>query len=259
MLVRKENKIICRRSVRENNRFKRYCRESFDSEDSFNSAFNDLVQCAKRMLNKYGKDVTDEINVVFWAKDGDGTPCLVNGAYNYWSGDAELTLTEIADGEKVNNFVKKIDAYIKKEPDYLKEYLVEDVVNNVVDEFDLDINSRDLLDKIGNTTDYKSLYRIIKGSLNGISEEDFFDFCYSAEENSSFDSGLVEYGWTYSTVNQGNLWYGRSNSVKGLIFCEDIFASRDSSEAYVNDDINQKGLEDLARKIKNGTQERLRY
>ena len=261
MLVRKESKIY----KVEN---KKLCKESIESKSRFDSSFEQLKSLAKRLQKEFGKQVTDEMIVVFWAKDDEGTPVLVKGAYNYWTGDEELTMTEIAKGAYPSTFMKNLDAYVEKEPEFISEYLSEEVANGIIDAYDLEEHFLDLqkvMWKRGAVgVDYKALYKYMKDK-HDIKEDfdDFLDTCYDLEAD--HDVSIVEYGWNYSTKEQGNFWYGRSNHVKGPVFGEVI--SIDESQDIVgwggydldNSDINEKGVRRLARNIKNGTTERPRY
>lgn len=138
---------------RVNNRSLRRRFEAFESQDNFENAYRELQSFAKKLVKEYGEEVTDEMNVVFWAKDENGTPCLVEGAYNYWSGDAELTITEIANGASPNGFISKLDKCIARRGAYVAEYYAEAVAEDVIDRFDLDIYRTDLQSIIWNDGD----------------------------------------------------------------------------------------------------------
>lgn len=258
----KKNENNSRRKV-ENKTFSRRKRmfEGFASQDSFESSIKELQDIARKIRDEYGEEVTDEMNVVFWAKDDDGTPCLVEGAYNYWSGDEELTMTELADGASPDGFIKALDEYIAKEPEFIAEYLAEHVARGVIDEFDLDADWGELQDimwKRGDTgVDYNALYDAIKDELDGMDEDEFVDHCQQ-EFEVDHDHSEVDYGWEYSTVNQGNLFYGRSNHAKGPTFGEEInlWDSIDLNDEFGFEiDLNEDGLWDLAEKIANNETE----
>lgn len=239
--------------------------EGFASQDSFESSLKELQDIARQIRDEYGEEVTDEMNVVFWAKDDDGTPCLVKGAYNYWSGDAELTMTELADGASPDGFIKDLDEYIAKAPEFIAEYLAEYVAESVIEEFNLDADRWELQEimwKQGDTgVDYNALYNAIKDELDGMDEDEFVEHCQEDFEPDHDRSG-VDYGWEYSTVNQGNLFYGRSNHVDGPTFGEEIYLwdSIDMNDEFgIDIELNEDGLWDLAEKIANNETESPRY
>jgi hypothetical protein len=236
---------------------KKFCNERVDSKTDFDSSYTNLKVLARQLKKEFGKEVTDEINVVFWAKDEDGAPCLVNGAYNYWSGDAEYTLSEIADGAYPRDFMKALDKYIEDLPSYLREITAENVADALIHTYNLDIDRRELQEIIDNVHfDYEKLYDVLSRSheLKG-DKHKFFNFCSDAEEMVSD----CKYGWEYSTVEQGNLWYGRSNSVKGPVFYERIDMFDHNADDFNESDINESGLRRLAEKIAKHTTERPRY
>lgn len=254
---------------RVNNRRLRRRFEAFESQDNFEQAYRELQSFAKKLVKEYGEEVTDEMNVVFWAKDENGTPCLVEGAYNHWSGDAELTMTEIANGERPNGFISKLDKCIDRRGAYVAEYYAEAVAEDVIDRFDLDISRMDLQSIIWNdgdtSVDFQALISYLRDDC-GI-EIDDEDRLIDAIENScgDHDNEIIEYGWEYSTVEQGNLWYGRSNHADGPIFGEVVLIggySENIREWDGNDereDINEKGLRKLADAIAQGKTERPRW
>ena len=235
--------------------------ESFESEESFNDMFEELKEVAKELKEKYGKEVTDAIEVIFWAKDEDGTPCLVNGAYNYWSGDAFMSLTEIADGEYPDSFVKELDEYIQETPEFLYEIMAEHVADECIKMFGLDDKWYDL-QKIILEGGYDALYDAIKDKIEDDIDKD--DFIYKCENDFEEDhsDGLVVYGWEYAPIKQGNLFYGRSDSVKGPLFGEHIDAfgnEGDVSSMLEGKDIHAEELEELAQKIAEGRTAPLRW
>lgn len=254
---------------RVNNRSLRRRFEAFESQDNFENAYRELQSFAKKLVKEYGEEVTDEMNVVFWAKDENGTPCLVEGAYNYWSGDAELTMTEIANGASPNGFISKLDKCIDRRGAYVAEYYAEAVAEDVIDRFDLDIYRTDLQSIIWNdgdtSVDFQALISYLRDDC-GI-EIDDEDRLIDDIENScgDHDNAIIEYGWEYSTVEQGNLWYGRSNHADGPIFGEVVLIggySENIREWDGNDareDINEKGLRKLADAIAQGKTERPRW
>lgn len=232
--------------------------ESFDGQDTFESSFADLQRVAQKLVKEYGEDVTDEMNVVFWAKDGDGTPCLVNGAYNYWSGDAELTITEIAEGSKPDGFIKALDKCFVDSVPYLNELATENVVDALNKEYGLRLGTGDL-----EGIDYETLYDnlIEDGEDIPDDKDDFVEFCQE-KEMEDFDEAFA-FGWEYSTVEQGNLFWGRTNSnfAKGCTFIVtvDLFGQTDDCSYAGETDVDEKGLRKLADAIANHTTERPRW
>ena len=87
----------------------------------FGEVYCELQTFARFLLNKYGREVTDEINVIFWAKDENGTPCLVEGAYNYWIGDDEMTLSDVAEGACPKDFMDRLEKCIDNMGKYVSE------------------------------------------------------------------------------------------------------------------------------------------
>lgn len=239
---------------------RRFC-ESFGSETSFNEKFDELKDVAKELKEKYGEEVTDAIEVIFWAKDEEGTPCLVKGAYNYWSGDDFMSLTEVADGEYPSDFVDKLDEYIQNAPEFLNKIMAEHVSRECIRMFGLDDKWYDL-QKIILDGGYDALYDAIKDKIEDDIDKD--DFIYKCEND--FEDGygdeLVVYGWEYAPTKQGNLFYGRSDSVKGPLFGEriDMFGN-DEDISYASGDkgIHAEELEELAQKIAEGKTEPLRW
>lgn len=182
------------------------CNKLFSLE-SFNNSYIELQQYSHYLFDRFGKSVLNNINVVFWAKDGNGTPCLVEGCYNYWAGDQELTLLDIFNGFKPEKFLSRLQDY------YLRTL--------------------------------------------GENEEEYNDGDYT-------EDSFLEYGWEYSTVEQGNLFYGRANYVEGSVFGEVIGVrfSCDVKECgglEESEYINKEGLEKLAESIKNKTVEKPRW
>ena len=250
-----------------NNRRLRRRFEAFESQDNFEQAYLELQSVAKKLVKEYGEEVTDEMNVVFWAKDGDGTPCLVEGAYNYWSGDAELTMTEIANGERPNGFISKLDRFIEKEPEYVAMFLAEHVAHAVRDDLNLGADwqeLRDIMWKEGDMgIDFDALVSYVRDNFD-VDEDDIDEMdydSYAADHEESF----LSYGWEYSTVNQGNLFYGRTNHVEGPTFGEVIMVGGSSEDIrewdgnYESEDINEKGLRKLADAIAQGKTESPRW
>lgn len=241
--------------------------ESFESKSNFDSAFSELKDLAQKLKKEYGEKVTDEMHVVFWAKDNTGTPCLVQGTYNHWSGDEELTMTEIADGDRPNSFLSKLDKCINKEGENVAYFYAEAVGKYIKDEYDVDdsvAELRDVLYKAGSTdVDFDALVSHLKDEGFEIEDEDnFIEEC--AQACGDKDHSIIVYGWEYSTVNQGNLFYGRTNHVDGPDFGEVVTLYeteniREWDGNYGAEDINEKGVRKLAEAIKKGTIEAPRY
>lgn len=250
-----------------NNRRLRRRFEAFETQGKFEASIRELQKLARDIRSEYGDDVADEINVVFWAKDGTGTPCLVEGSYNYWSGDEELTFSELADGAVPSSFISKLDRYIEKEPEYIAMFLAEHVANAVRDDLNLDADWQELKDimwKEGDRDiDFDALVSYVRDNFD-VDEDDLDEMdydSYAADHEESF----LSYGWEYSTVNQGNLWYGRTNHVEGPTFGEVIMVGGSSEDirewdgAHSEEDINEKGLRKLADAIAQGKTERPRW
>lgn len=191
--------------------------EEYESLESFHEKLDELEQVAQELVDKYGKEVTDNMNVIFWAKDENGTPVLVEGDYKYWSGDEEITISEIAEGERPVDFEKKLKKAFIEIPEINYQIAVE--------------------------------------------EDDLPD-----PEVANLETFIL-FGWEYATTKQGNLYMqGRVNHIEGPdfgeVFVDDGFAHsnlRDYDGDHEAEDINEKGLQKLAKAISSGTTEQPRF
>ena len=241
--------------------------ESFDGQDTFDETYRDLQKVAKELVKEYGEEVTDEMNVVFWAKDQYGTPCLVEGAYNYWHGDEEITITEIANGVRPKSFLSKLDKCFVDVVPWIAENCAEKVIESAADEYNLDIDRAEVMDQcFSGTLDYGAFYAYIIENFGDIDDDDdedeFVANCQDRYESEYFDETFA-FGWEYSTVNQGNLFYGRSNSdfAKGCTFLVSVnmFGETDDVSYAGETDIDKEGLKRLANAIDSGKTESPRW
>ena len=232
--------------------------ESFDGQDTFDETYRELQKVARELVKEYGKEVTDEMNVVFWAKDQNGTPCLVEGSYNRWSGDAELTITEIAEGSTPDGFIKALDKCFVDSVSYINDLAIERVVDALNKEYELRLGYGDL-----EGIDYETLYDNLIEDGEGIPDDkdDFVEFCHE-KETENMDETFA-FGWEYSTVKQGNLFYGRSNSnfAKGCTFLVSVsmFGETEDCSYAGETDIDEVGLQKLADAIASGKTESPRW
>lgn len=239
--------------------------ESFDGQDTFEKSYAELQSFAKELVKEYGEEVTDEMNVVFWAKDQQGTPCLVNGSYNKWAGDGELTMTEIADGANPDWFLSALDKCFKEDVPWIAKNCAEKVIDSAAKEYNLDIDRAEVMEQcFSGTLDYEAFYAYIVDTFGDIDddEEEFVSNCQDSWESDYFDE-VYSFGWEYSTVNQGNLFYGRSNSdfAKGCIFLVSVSMFGETEDcSYVGEtDIDEDGLQKLADAIDSGKTESPRW
>lgn len=239
---------------------------SFESYPSVRSRIQELQRYARKLKRQYGKEITDQMNVVFWAKDDNGTPCLCEGFYNNWCGDSELTISDLAEGCSPEMFLSKIQAYIDREPEFILEYLSEKVIRGIIEDLSLSFNWVDLqkvfYNKEKRDFNYDALYEAVKSELGDKTKEDFIELCKSYEEDSN--ESFINYGWEYSPVEQGNLFWGRSTCKSGPTFGEVIGIGwtediREWDGARDEEEINKDGLLSLAEAIKTGTTEPLRW
>lgn len=248
-----------------NNRRLRRRFESFNGQDTFEQTYAELQAFAKELVKEYGEEVTDEMNVVFWAKDQQGTPCLVKGAYNYWSGDDEMTMTEIANGDKPSGFLSALDKCFKEAVPWIAEYCAEKVIEFAAEEYNLDLNRGDVMKQcFEGGLDYEAFYAYIVENFGDIDDDEyeFVSNCQERWESDYFDE-VYSFGWEYSTVKQGNLFYGRSNSdtARGCTFLVSVsmFGETDDCSYAGNTVIDEKGLHKLADAIAQGKTERPRW
>ena len=261
-LDRFENKHT--RRLKETRRLRRRF-ESFNGQDTFDETYRELQKVAKEFVKEYGDEVTDEMNVVFWAKDQDGTPCLAEGAYNAWSGDEELTITEIANGMKPERFISKLDKCFVDAVPYIAENCARHVIDRVNEDYGLDLSFDEVKEScFDGLLDYEALYDYIIETYDEIEDDmdDFVSSCQDSYESDYFDESY-SFGWEYSTVNQGNLFYGRSNSdfAKGCIFIVSVsmFGETDDCSYAGETDIDEDGLQKLADAIDSGKTESPRW
>lgn len=250
---------------RVNNRRLRRRFESFDGQDTFEQTYAELQAFAKELVKEYGEEVTDEMNVVFWAKDQVGTPCLVKGSYNRWAGDGEMTMTEIADGHNPDGFLSALDKCFKEAVPWIAENCAEKVIDFAAKEYNLDLDSGDVMEQcFFGTLDYEVFYAYIIENFGDIDddEEEFVSNCQDHWESDYVDE-VYSFGWEYSTVRQGNLFYGRSNSdfAKGCTFLVSVMMFGETEDcSYAGEtDIDEKGLRKLADAIDSGKTESPRW
>lgn len=147
-------------------------------------------------------------------------------------------------------------------------FLAEHVANAVRDDLNLDADWQELKDimwKEGDMgIDFDALVSYVRDHFD-VDEDDLDEMdydSYAADHEESF----LSYGWEYSTVNQGNLFYGRTNHVEGPTFGEVIMVGGSSEDIREWDgnyeseeDINEKGLRKLADAIAQGKTESPRW
>ena len=248
------------RRIKETRRLRRRF-ESFKGQDTFESSFASLQRVAQKLVKEYGEDVTDEMNVVFWAKDQSGTPCLVDGAYNRWSGDEEITITEIANGVKPERFISKLDKCFAEAVSWIAETCAKKVINFAAKEYNLNLDRSEVMEQcFSGTLDYEAFYDYIVENYGDIDddEDEFVSNCQDRWESNYFDE-VYSFGWEYSTVKQGNLFYGRSNSdfAKGCTFLVSVnmFGETEDCSYAGETDIDEGGLRKLADAIDSGKTE----
>ena len=252
------------RRIKETRRLRRRF-ESFKGQDTFESSFAALQRVAQKLVKEYGEDVTDEMNVVFWAKDQSGTPCLADGAYNHWSGDEEITITEIANGVKPERFISKLDKCFEEAVPWIAETCAEKVINFAAKEYNIDLDRSEVMEQcFSGTLDYEAFYAYIVENFGDIDDDEyeFVSNCQDSWESDYFDE-IFSFGWEYSTGRQGNLFYGRSNSdfAKGCTFLVSVsmFGETDDCSYAGETDIDEEGLRKLADAIDSGKTESPRW